>query len=209
MAAYGIPQISTGDILRANIAQGHRPRQAGQSPRRSGHSSSPTTWSTRWSPTVSPSPTPAAATSSTAFPAPSTRPTGSTRTLAADARPLFPSSPSASSSTTSIFSTASPAAASRPQAASTTSTRIPPQFPASVTWTAPALVQRPDDSEAVFVERMKTFERPDRSRHRALPQAGPLRRDQRRPTRRTGHRRNRSRPQAPPRTLAQPTSTRV
>ena len=36
MAAYGIPQISTGDILRGNIAQRHRTRQSGQGPHGSG-----------------------------------------------------------------------------------------------------------------------------------------------------------------------------
>ena len=65
--------------------------------------SSPTTLSTRWSPTVSLSQTRAAVISSMASPAPSTRPSGWTR-IASDTADVFPWLPLASSSTTSNFS---------------------------------------------------------------------------------------------------------
>ena len=61
------------------------------------------------------------------------------------------------------------------------------------------LIQRPDDTEEVFVERMKTFDSPDRSGHRALPHPGPLPGGRRRPTRRAGQRRHHRRPEAPAR----------
>ncbi len=66
----------------------------------------------------------------------------------------------------------------------------PPAVPGICDVDGSALVQRPDDSEAVFTERMKTFEAQTAPVSRALSQAGPLRRDERRPARRTGHRRD-------------------
>ena len=45
----------------------------------------------------------------------------------------------------------------------------PPAVPGICDEDGSELVQRPDDSEAVFIERMKTFAIPDRSSHRALP----------------------------------------
>ena len=182
MAAYGIPQISTGDILRANIAKGTRPRHSWPKPSIDRASSSPTTRQPDGRRPPRRARHAAAATSSTAFPAPSTRPTGSMRNSPPTPRRLSPSSRSASSSTTSSSCTASPAAASRPPDASTTSTRIRPRSPGICDVDGSALVQRPDDTEAVFTERMKTFEAqtaPVIEHYRNWP----LRRGQRRPAR--------------------------
>ena len=116
-----------------------------------------------------------AATSSTAFPAPSTRPIGST----AQARRRPSRRPSRRAISIVVDSDATPpphhgAAHLSRAAGSTTSTRIHPRSPASVMWTAQPSSSVRTTTEAVFTGRMKTFETQTAPVDRALPQAGPF-----------------------------------
>ena len=158
MAAFGIPQISTGDILRENIAKG---TELGKLPRASMDQGQlvPDQIVNDMVQTVSPADDVHAGYILDGFP----------RTLAQatwlDAHlPDLPRDASRWLPSTSVLTrlncfAASPAAASVPSAStSTTSTRNPPASPGICDVDGSPLQQRPDDTEAAFTERMKAYE---------------------------------------------------
>ena len=99
MAAFGIPQISTGDILRANIAKGTAAGQAGQGPRRPGQARLRRPRQPDGRRPSRPARHPARLHPRRLSPHPQSGRRGSTRS-SPPTPPPFPSSPSASSSTT-------------------------------------------------------------------------------------------------------------
>ena len=156
MAAWGIPQISTGDLLRD-----HRPteRRWASSPRRSWIRASwfRTIWSTRWSPNGWRSRIPPAATFWMAIPAPWPRPSGwmpGWRTVP-NGLPLI--AVSIQVSYTQLLRRITG------RRNCPTCQRIynvylqPPKFDMVCDVEGTPLVQRADDVEAVFHERMRTY----------------------------------------------------
>ena len=131
MAAYGIPQISTGDILRANIANGTDLGKAAKALVDQGKLVSDDLVNEMVADRLA-QPDTIRGFILDGFPRTLNQALWLDAKLAVHTRTFSPSSPSASSSTTNSSSTASLAAASPPPDASTISTRIHPLVPASV-----------------------------------------------------------------------------